>query len=44
MSFTPIRSIRISQQIWDAVKAKAAAQNDTVSHIVVKLLTDWLKS
>lgn len=44
MSITPIRSVRISQEIWEAVKVKAAAQNDTVSHIVIKLLTEWLKS
>jgi hypothetical protein len=44
MSITPIRSIRIPQEIWNLAKAKAAAQNDTVSHVVVKLLAEWIKS
>ena len=44
MSATPIRSIRIPQTLWLKAKAKAKAENDTVSRIVVKLLSDWVKS
>ena len=44
MSATPIRSIRIPQTLWLKAKAKAKSENDTVSRIVVKLLSDWVKS
>jgi len=44
MSITPIRSIRIPENIWKLAKAKAAAENDTVSHVIVKLLSQWVKS
>jgi hypothetical protein len=44
MSVTPIRSIRIPQALWLKAKAKAKAENDTVSRIIVKLLSDWVKS
>ena len=44
MSATPIRSIRIPQTLWLKAKAKAKSENDTVSRIVVKLLSDWVKN
>jgi len=44
MSATPIRSIRIPQTLWLKAKAKAKTENDTVSRIVVKLLSDWVKN
>jgi hypothetical protein len=44
MSVTPIRSIRIPQALWLKAKAKAKSENDTVSRIVVKLLSDWVKN
>jgi len=44
MSITPIRSIRVPDKLWLQAKAKAKAENDTVSRIIVKLLSDWVKS
>jgi hypothetical protein len=42
MSITPIRSIRIPEKLWLEARAKAKAENDTVSRIIVKLLSDWV--
>ena len=44
MSATPIRSIRIPENLWLKAKAKAKSENDTVSRIIVKLLSDWVKN
>lgn len=43
MSITPIRSIRIPNELWLEARAKAKAENDTVSRVIVKLLSDWIK-
>jgi hypothetical protein len=43
MSATPIRSVRIPENLWLKAKAKAKSENDTVSRIIVKLLADWVK-
>ena len=39
---TPTRTIRIDDQLWDAAKRKAAAQNTNVSAIVVKAIEEFV--
>lgn len=39
---TPPRSIRVDTPLWEAVKAKAAAEGRTVSDIVVTALRRYL--
>jgi hypothetical protein len=40
---TPGRNIRIGDELWDAAKAKAAANGDHLSDIVRELLTDYVE-
>lgn len=40
---TPKRSIRVSDEKWDAVKAKAAAEGKTVSDVVNECLDEFLR-
>lgn len=40
---TPIRRFRAPDTVWDAVKAKAAAEHRTPSAVIMWLLTDWLR-
>lgn len=39
---TPHRTIRIPNELWDAVKRKAADEEVTVSEVVIQLLTKWV--
>lgn len=40
---TPKRPIRIPDELWDAVRAKAEAQGMNASEVTRKLLTEWLQ-
>ena len=40
---TPHRPIRISDELWDAVKAKAAQQDTTASEAIRALLKEWVQ-
>jgi predicted transcriptional regulator len=40
---TPLRSIRVSADLWQAVKIKANANDSTVTKIIVSALRDYLK-
>lgn len=40
---TPHRPIRISDELWAAVKAKAAQHDTTASETIRALLTEWVK-
>jgi len=39
---TPIRGVRVPDDLWEAVQAKAAAQGRAVSDVIRELLTQWL--
>ena len=39
---TPTRTIRVADDLWRAVQAKAAADNVTVTSIIIKALEDYL--
>lgn len=39
---TPIRGFRIPDDLWNAVKRKAADENTTVTEVVIRLLTRWV--
>lgn len=42
MASTPTRPIRISDELWDAVKAKAAERGEVPSAIIRDMLTDYV--
>lgn len=39
---TPHRTLRIPDELWDAVKRKAADEDTTVTDVVIRLLTRWV--
>lgn len=39
---TPIHGFRIPDDLWEAVKRKAADEDVTVTEIVIRLLTRWV--
>lgn len=39
---TPHRVVRISDEAWAAVQAKAAGEGATASEVVRRLLAEWL--
>lgn len=39
---TPTRTLRIPDELWDLAKAKARAQNTTISEKARELLTEWV--
>lgn len=39
---TPHRVVRISDEVWAAVQAKAAEEGATASEVVRRLLVEWL--
>jgi hypothetical protein len=41
---TPMRSVRIDDDLWEAVKAKAAAQGTTAAEVIVRGLRGWTGS
>ena len=40
---TPLRSIRVPEELWQAVKAKANANHSTVTKVVIYYLKEYLK-
>lgn len=40
---TTVKGVRIPDDLWDAVKAKAAEDGRTASEVVRDLLTQWVK-
>lgn len=40
---TPTRTIRVSEDIWSAVKEKAAEEKRTVTDVIVSALKDYIK-
>jgi predicted HicB family RNase H-like nuclease len=41
---TPTRTIRVSDEIWNAAKEKAAAEGITVTDIVITALEEFIES
>lgn len=42
-NMTPLRSIRIDEELWRAVKKKANANHFTVTAVVIYYLKEYLK-
>jgi hypothetical protein len=40
---TPLRHMRIPDELWDAAMAKADAEGTSVSDVVRELLSRWVK-
>jgi uncharacterized protein GlcG (DUF336 family) len=40
---TPLRSIRVATDIWQAAQAKAKEQGTTVSAVIVEALRSYIK-
>jgi predicted DNA binding CopG/RHH family protein len=40
---TPRRTIRVPDELWDAVKAKAADEGTTVTDVIVRCLRAYLR-
>jgi hypothetical protein len=43
MTPTPIRCVRVSQDLWSAVTAKATDEGKTASQIIVEALKQYIK-
>jgi len=43
-SHTPPRSVRISTELWDAAKAKAAAEGRTITEVIVDALRRYIRT
>jgi hypothetical protein len=43
MTDTPARSVRIPDNLWKKVKAKAKREHSPVSAIIIRLLVEWLE-
>jgi hypothetical protein len=41
---TPIRTVRISEKLWNAARKKAAKRDETISAVIVRLLHEWVES
>lgn len=41
MNHTPIRTIRVSDELWRAAKTTAAEQSTTVSAVIVAFLAEY---
>jgi hypothetical protein len=41
---TPPRSVRVPDELWDAAKAKAAAEGRTITDVVVAALRRYVKT
>lgn len=39
---TPTRTIRVSDELWTAVQAKAAAEQVTVTSVIIKALEKYI--
>lgn len=42
MPKTPLRSVRVPDELWDALKETATAQGDTVSDVIRDLIREYL--
>jgi predicted DNA binding CopG/RHH family protein len=40
---TPNRTIRVSDELWDAVKRKAADRGETVTDVILRALRRYLR-
>ncbi len=40
---TPTRTIRVPEDLWSAVKAKAASENRTVTDVIIRGLEAYVK-
>jgi hypothetical protein len=40
---TPTRTIRVTEDLWSAVKAKAASENRTVTDVIIQALKAYLQ-
>jgi antitoxin component of RelBE/YafQ-DinJ toxin-antitoxin module len=40
---TPLRNVRVDDQLWTAVQAKAAAQGRTVSDVIRDMLRRYVR-
>jgi hypothetical protein len=43
MTQTPIRCVRVSQDLWSAVTAKAKDEGKTASQVIVEALKKYIK-
>lgn len=43
MTPTPIRCVRVSQELWNLVTAKATDEEKTASQIVIEALKEYIK-
>jgi antitoxin component of RelBE/YafQ-DinJ toxin-antitoxin module len=41
MVITPIRTVRIDDELWNAALAKAAGEGTTLSSVIRELLANW---
>ncbi|WP_175427993.1 hypothetical protein [Rhodococcus pyridinivorans] len=41
MAKTPIRTLRVDPELWDAAKAKAQAEGTTVSEVLIQALRQY---
>lgn len=41
---TPLKSFRVSQELWDAAQVKAAERGETVSDIIRRALERYVKA
>ena len=42
MAETPMRTVRVSDELWDAVRVKAQAADVTVSAVIVAALREYV--
>jgi hypothetical protein len=40
---TPLRTIRVSDELWKAVQDKAKDQGETVTGVIIQQLESWLQ-
>jgi len=40
---TPNRTVRVSDELWEAVQAKAAAEGVTVTEVIIRALERFLR-
>lgn len=40
---TPLRAFRVSDELWEAVQAKCAAEGVTVTEVILKALERFLR-
>jgi hypothetical protein len=40
---TPLRTIRVSDDLWQAVQAKAKDEGETVTGVIIQQLEGWLE-